>query len=87
MLSIVGGGSGSGRMCDGLSRRPSVRTGQIVGGTDRTAAEVVERPVRFEEIHAMPYDRLGFGQFAMLSDLTGGPQGLTDHHGPLQERV
>jgi uncharacterized protein (DUF1501 family) len=64
-----------------------LRTGQVIGATDRRAAEVVERPVRFEEIHATLYDRLGIDHLATVRDLTGRPHYLTDHHPPLPELV
>jgi len=64
-----------------------LRTGQIVGGTDRKAAEVIDRPVRFEEIHATLYDRLGIDPLATLPDLAGRPHYLTDHLPPLPELV
>lgn len=64
-----------------------LRTGQVIGATDRRAAEVVERPVRFEEIHATLYQRLGIDHLATVRDLTGRPQYLTDHHPPLPELV
>jgi len=64
-----------------------LRTGQVIGATDRTASTVVERPVRFEEIHATLYDRLGIDHLATIHDLTGRPQYLTDHHAPLPELI
>ena len=64
-----------------------LKTGQVIGATDRTAATVVERPVRFEEIHATLYNRLGIDHLSTIRDLTGRPQYLTDHHAPLPELV
>jgi uncharacterized protein (DUF1501 family) len=64
-----------------------LKTGQMIGATDRTASTVVERPVRFEEIHATLYDRLGIDHLSTVHDLTGRPQYLTDHHAPLPELV
>lgn len=64
-----------------------LKTGQVIGATDRTAATVVERPVRFEEIHATLYNRLGIDHLSTIRDLTGRPQYLTDHHAPLLELV
>jgi len=48
---------------------------------------VIERPVRFEEIHATLYDRLGIDHLSTIRDLAGRPQYLTDHHAPLPELV
>ncbi len=65
-----------------------LRTGQVIGATDRNAAEAVERPVRFEEIHATLYNRLGIDPLTTtVSDLTGRPQYITEHHPPLAELV
>jgi hypothetical protein len=64
-----------------------LKTGQVIGATDRTAATVVERPVRFEEIHATLDNRLGIDHLSTIRDLTGRPQYLTDHHAPLPELV
>ncbi|MEI7862279.1 MAG: DUF1501 domain-containing protein [Planctomycetota bacterium] len=64
-----------------------LRTGQVIGSTNRTAAEVRDRPVRFEEVHATLYNRLGINPQTTLNDLAGRPQFLTDHHPPLAELV
>jgi len=64
-----------------------LKTGRVIGATDRTAATVIERPVRFEEIHATLYDRLGIDHLSTIRDLAGRPQYLTDHHAPLPELV
>ena len=64
-----------------------LRTGQVIGATDRKAAEVVERPVRFEEVHATLYHCLGIDHQATVTDLAGRPHYLTDHHPPLPELV
>ena len=65
-----------------------LRTGQVIGSTDRQAAEVRDRPVRFEEVHATLYHCLGIDPLATtVNDLTGRPQYLTDHYAPLPELV
>jgi hypothetical protein len=64
-----------------------LKTGQVIGATDRKAGEVVERPVRFEEIHATLYNRLGIDHLQTVRDLTGRPQYLTDHYGPVAELI
>ena len=52
-----------------------LRTGQVIGTTDRHAAEVVDRPVRFEEVHATLYNRLGIDPTpTTVNDLSGRPQ-------------
>ncbi|MGD9723319.1 MAG: DUF1501 domain-containing protein [Pirellulales bacterium] len=65
-----------------------LRTGQVIGATDRQAGEVVERPVHFEEVHATLYNRLGIDPAsATINDLSGRPQYITDHHPPLGELI
>jgi hypothetical protein len=62
-----------------------LRTGQVIGSTDRVAGEVKDRPVRFEEVHATLYHRLGIDHLSTVNDLSGRPQYITDHHAPLPE--
>ena len=64
-----------------------LRTGQVIGSTDRIAGEVKDRPVRFEEVHATLYHRLGIDHLSTVNDLSGRPQYITDHHAPLPELV
>jgi len=64
-----------------------LRTGQVIGATDRVAGEVIDRPVRFEEVHATLYDRLGIDVKSTVVDLAGRPHSVTDHHPPLRELV
>ena len=65
-----------------------LRTGQVIGQTDRLAGEAVDRPVRFEEVHATLYNRLGIDPLnATLNDLSGRPQYLTDHYKPIAELI
>jgi len=71
----------------GLLAGGGFRSGQVIGATDRKAAEVVERPVRFEEVHATLYHCLGIDRQATITDLAGRPHYLTDHHPPLPELV
>jgi len=51
------------------------------------AGEVKDRPVRFEEVHATLYHRLGVDHLSTVNDLSGRPQYITDHHAPLPELV
>ncbi len=65
-----------------------LRTGQVIGATDRQAAEAVDRPVRFEEVHATLYNRLGINpQETTVRDLSGRPQYISEHYPPLAELV
>jgi hypothetical protein len=65
-----------------------MRTGQVIGSTDRLAAEAVDRPVHFQEVFATLYHNLGLSPMATtIADLTGRPQYLTDGHSPLPELI
>jgi hypothetical protein len=66
-----------------------MRTGQVIGRTDRIAGTAVARPVTFGELFATLYHNLGIdGGRATLPDLSGRPQHLVeDHDEPLPELV
>lgn len=54
-----------------------MQMGQVIGATDRTAYEPIERPVRFGEVFATLYHNLGIDvRNQTLPDLTGRPQYL-----------
>lgn len=54
--------------CGGL------KTGQVIGATDRLGGECVERPVRFGDVFATLYHNLGISAETTVTDLTGRPQ-------------
>lgn len=64
-----------------------MRTGQVIGATDRIAGEAVARPVTFGELYATIYRNLGIDvNQTTLQDLNGRPQYLVeDHARPLRE--
>ncbi len=66
-----------------------MRTGQVIGATDRIAGEATSRPVTFGELHATLYHNLGIdGNRTTLPDLNGRPQYLVEEQAqPLQELV
>ena len=67
-----------------------LRTGQVIGATNRHAEVPRERPVHFQEVFATLYHQLGIDVAEQtLDDLTGRPQYLVDHthHGPLPELI
>ena len=66
-----------------------MRTGQVIGASDRIAGEAVERPVTFGEIFATLYRNLGIRTATTtISDLQGRPQYLVeDNAQPLPELV
>jgi hypothetical protein len=66
-----------------------MRTGRVIGATDRLGGEAIDRPVTFGEVYATLYRNRGIdaGQ-ATLSDLNGRPQYLVeDGARPLPELV
>jgi uncharacterized protein (DUF1501 family) len=66
-----------------------MKTGQMIGTTDKIAAEAVARPVTWGELFATLYHNLGIdSRRATLPDLSGRPQYLTeDDAHPLPELV
>lgn len=70
----------------GLLAGGGFRTGQVIGATDRLGAKIADRPVHFGEVFASLYHWLGLNlDTAYLTDLSGRPQYLVDHHRPLPE--
>lgn len=67
-----------------------IRTGQVIGATNRLGEHATERPVHFQDIFATLYHNLGIDtETATLNDLHGRPRYLVDHvqHKPLRELV
>jgi len=66
-----------------------MRTGQVIGATDRIAGEAVSRPVTFGELYATLYRNLGIDvDTATIPDLSGRPQYLVEGQAqPLREVV
>jgi hypothetical protein len=66
-----------------------MKTGQVIGATDRLAGEAVERPVKFGEVFATLYRNLGIDTaMATLPDGSGRPQYLVENNErPIQELV
>jgi hypothetical protein len=66
-----------------------MRTGQVIGATDRIAGEAVSRPVTFGELYGTLYRNLGIDpERVTLTDLNGRPQYLVeDGAPPLRELV
>ncbi len=63
-----------------------LKTGQVIGQTDRLGGEIAERPVHFGEVLATLYSRLGINPSkTTVRDLAGRPQYLVDHHVPMPE--
>jgi hypothetical protein len=66
-----------------------LRTGQVIGSTDRLAGEATSRPVTFAEVFATLYHTLGIDAArTTLHDLQGRPQYLVDQQAqPLRELI
>ncbi len=56
-----------------------MRTGQVIGSTDRLGGEAVDSPVRFGEVFATLYNNLGIDvSKTTIADLSGRPQFLVE---------
>jgi len=56
-----------------------MKTGQVIGATDRIGGHVTERPVTFQEVFATLYHRIGIDvRTATVDDPQGRPQYLVD---------
>ena len=65
-----------------------MRTGQVIGSTNRLGEYAKTRPVTFQEVFATLYHNLGIDvNTATVSDLSGRPQYLVDHVQPLKEVI
>ncbi len=73
----------------GLLFGGGMRTGQVIGSTDRLGGEAKDRPVHFQEVFATLYHRLGIDvNQVTLRDLSGRPQYLVDHaYQPMSELI
>jgi hypothetical protein len=63
-----------------------MRHGQVIGASDKHAAEPAERPVHMGEVHATLYNNLGFNaNETTLNDLSGRPRYLVEGWQPMKE--
>jgi uncharacterized protein (DUF1501 family) len=76
------------RVMSALMAGGGLRTGQVIGATDRHAGEAYERPVHVREIMATLYRNLGIDAKATtLPDTAGRPQYLVDGRDPIRELI
>jgi len=62
--------------------------GQVIGATDRNAAEAIERPVHYQDVIATLYHKLGIDARSItVTDPTGRPQYLVDRGAPIAELI
>jgi len=65
-----------------------MKTGQVIGSTNRLAEEAVDRPVHMQEVFATVYRNLGIDVASTtISDNNGRPQYLVDNHQVIGELV
>ncbi|MBS0210100.1 MAG: DUF1501 domain-containing protein [Planctomycetes bacterium] len=65
-----------------------MRTGQVIGSTNRLGEHAQDRPVQFKEVFATLYRNLGIDVDAVtLRDLTGRPQFLVDRASAIKELI
>jgi uncharacterized protein (DUF1501 family) len=72
----------------GLVAGGGLRTGQVIGATDRLGAKIAERPIHFGEVLSTLYHQLGIdAQSTTLQDLGGRPRYLSDDFAPMPELI
>jgi hypothetical protein len=65
-----------------------MKTGQVIGSTDRLAGEAADRPVHFQEVFATLYHNMGIDvNRATVADLSGRPHFLVDGYQPMRELI
>jgi Protein of unknown function (DUF1501) len=65
-----------------------MKTGQVIGATDRLGGEIADRGVHFGEVFATLYHQLGLDPNQLtVPDLTGRPQYLVDGWQPMRELI
>jgi Protein of unknown function (DUF1501) len=65
-----------------------MRTGQVIGSTDRLGEQAKDRPVSFQEIFATLYHNLGIDvSAATINDLSGRQRYLVDDVEPIRELI
>jgi hypothetical protein len=65
-----------------------LRTGQVIGSTNRLGEVPKDRPVHFQEVFATLYNRLGIDVGSVtVEDPSGRPRYLLDHLNPIRELI
>jgi hypothetical protein len=64
-----------------------MRTGQVIGSTDKEAAYVKDRPVSFQNVFATLYHNLGIDPSLTVPDRSGRPMYLLDEREPIHELI
>ena len=65
-----------------------MNVGQVIGSTDRYAAEAVQRPVHYKDVIATLYHNLGIdSQQTTVQDSSGRPHYLLKDCKPIRELI
>jgi len=65
-----------------------MKTGQVIGSTNRLGEEAIDRPVHMQEVFATLYHNLGIDvATTTIADNNGRPQYLIDQQTPIHELV
>ena len=71
----------------GIIAGGGMRVGQVIGATDKTASEVTDRPIHYQDVIATLYHNLGLNRRATVTDLRGRPHYLLDNRKPVAELI
>ena len=76
------------RVSMGLLAGGGMKVGQVIGSTDKHAAEATSRPVHYQDVIATLYHNLGIdGRRVTIEDNTGRPQYLLTNGKPISELI
>ena len=62
-----------------------MKTGQVIGATDKTGSEVTTRPYSPSDIAATMFHSLGIDHHAFVNDFQGRPRPILDAGEPVAE--
>ena len=72
----------------GILAGGGMNVGQVIGATDRYAAEAVQRPVHYKDVIATLYHNLGIDpQQTTVEDSSGRPHYLLEDSRPIKELI
>lgn len=75
------------RVMMGFLAGGGMKTGQVIGETNREAGEAKDRPVHILEVFSTLYRNLGIDPTVTIPDNNGRPQYLTGSHKPVRELI
>ena len=64
-----------------------MKTGQVIGATDKFAAYAKDRPVTHQNVLATLYHNLGIDPGTIVTDRGGRPMTLLDDREPIREVI